>query len=205
MHIYVSGGAKNGKSYYAQRAAQALAGGACPGTAQAAGGAARHARECAAPGDLRRPLYYVATMLPTDEEDLARIARHLRERDGWGFTTVEQPYQIDEVPAGADPDGVFLVDSVTALLANEMFASRDPYADGGFDSGAPARVAEQLLRFLKETKDAVFVSDYIYGGGAAYDEWTLAYMEGLAYVDRQVAAACDRVVEIAAGQVIEYK
>ena len=184
MHIYVSGGAKNGKSYFAQRAARALA----------AGGSASS-----------RPLYYVATMLPTDEEDLARIARHLKEREGWGFQTIEQSHHIEEVPAKAAPDGVFLLDSVTALLANEMFASREPCADGGLDSDAPARVAAQLLRFLEETEDAVLVSDYICGGGTRYDEWTRAYMEGLAYIDRTVAAACDRVVEIAAGQRIEYK
>ena len=69
MHIYISGGAKNGKSYYAQRQAEALAEGG-------------------------RPLYYVATMLPTDDEDLARIARHLKEREGWGFTTIEQSHHI---------------------------------------------------------------------------------------------------------------
>ena len=180
MHIYISGGAKNGKSYYAQRQAQALA----------AGG---------------RPLYYVATMLPTDDEDLARIARHLKEREGWGFETIEQSHHIEEVPAKADPDGVFLLDSVTALLANEMFASREPSADGGLDSDAAARVADQLVRFLEETKDAVLVSDYIYGGGARYDEWTQAYMEGLAYIDKTAAAACDKVIEVAAGQIINYK
>ena len=188
MHIYISGGAKNGKSYYAQRTAQALAGGS---------------RESGT--ELARPLYYVATMLPTDEEDQARIARHLRERDGWGFRTIEQSHHIEEVPAKADPDGVFLLDSVTALLANEMFASREPYTDGGLDSDAPVRVADQLLQFLEETKDAVLVSDYIYGGGARYDEWTLAYMEGLAYIDKTVAAACDQVIEVAAGQIMEYK
>ena len=165
MHIYISGGAKNGKSYYAQRQAQALA----------AGGGADGAQ-------LVRPLYYVATMLPTDDEDLARIARHLKEREGWGFTTIEQSHHMEEVPAKADPDGVFLL-----------------------DSDAPARVAEQLVRFLEDTKDAVLVSDYIYGGGARYDEWTQAYMEGLAYIDKTVAAVCDKVIEVAAGQIINYK
>ena len=86
-----------------------------------------------------------------------------------------------------------------------MFASREPFTDGGLDSDAPVRVADQLVRFLEETKDAVLVSDYIYGGGASYDEWTRAYMEGLAYIDRQAAAVCDQVIEVAAGQKIYYK
>ena len=49
------------------------------------------------------------------------------------------------------------------------------------------------------------VDDYIYGGGASYDEWTRAYMEGLAYIDRRAAAVCDQVIEVAAGQKIYYK
>ncbi len=65
MKIFISGGVKNEKSYQAQRLARMLAHG--------------------------RPLYYVATMEPHDEEDDARIARHRQERDGWGFTTLECP------------------------------------------------------------------------------------------------------------------
>ena len=209
MHVYISGGAKNGKSYFAQRTAQALAAGVRPEDLfkgnPAGGHGARFPGGPEAAGALKRPLYYIATMMPTDEEDLARIARHLREREGWGFRTIEQSHHIEEVPAKADPDGVFLLDSVTALLANEMFASREPFTDGGLDSDAPVRVADQLVRFLEETKDAVLVSDYIYGGGASYDEWTRAYMEGLAYIDKTVAVACDQVIEVAAGQIMEYK
>ena len=34
-------------------------------------------------------MIYWATMEPVDGEDRARIARHLDERAGWGFSTVE--------------------------------------------------------------------------------------------------------------------
>lgn len=60
MNIFISGGCKNGKSYYAQRRAKDMA--------ENAG----------------VPLYYIATMIPHDEEDRIRIRRHLSERDGWG-------------------------------------------------------------------------------------------------------------------------
>ena len=40
------------------------------------------------------PLYYLATMIPVDDEDRARIARHLSEREGWGFETIEQGRNI---------------------------------------------------------------------------------------------------------------
>ena len=171
MHIYISGGCKNGKSHYAQRLAKALG----------------------------RPLYYVATMIPADSEDDARIARHVADREGWGFETIELGRSILSALDEADADGSFLLDSVTALLANEMFAP------GGFDAAAPARVAEELELFLRRTANAVLVSDYIFGDAAIYDAMTEAYVAGLAQIDRQIAAVCDAVLEVSAGRVICHK
>ena len=170
MNVFISGGCKNGKSYYAQKTARD----------QAAG----------------RPLYYVATMIPEDEEDRARIARHLRERDGWGFETVEQPVRILELADREEIDlkGSFLVDSVTAILQNEMFSR-----DGNIDYEAPERVASELVEFAKITGNKVFVSDYIYGDIGMYDETTEAYRKALATADRALAEVCDRVIEIAYG------
>ena len=171
MHVFISGGCKNGKSYYAQRVAQAA------GT----------------------PLYYVATMISTGEEDDKRIARHIRERAGWGFATLEQGRDILSCLRRADVRGSFLLDSVTALLANEMFAP------GGFDAGAAERVAGQLEEFARRTASAVFVSDYLYGDVGRYDSWTEEYRRGLALIDRRLAQKCDCVLEISAGQIICHK
>ena len=97
MNLFISGGCKNGKSFFAQEEAK------------------KQAEEKGV------PLYYLATMIPADDEDRARIKRHLAERDGWGFTTIEQGRNICGALEKADPEGVFLLDSVTALLSNEMF------------------------------------------------------------------------------------
>ena len=64
MRLLFIGGCKSGKSSAAQRIAKLLGENA--------------------------PLYYWATMEPHDDEDLARIRRHIADRDGWGFTTVER-------------------------------------------------------------------------------------------------------------------
>ena len=171
MHIYISGGCKNGKSYYAQRLAKALG----------------------------EPLYYLATMIPTDGEDDARIARNIADRAGWGFQTIECGRRILTALDGADSEGSFLLDSVTALLANEMFTPE------GFDPDAPARVAEELEAFLRRTANAVLVSDFIFGDAAIYDEMTEAYVAGLAYLDRKLAAAGDVLLEVSAGRAICHK
>ena len=171
MHIYISGGCKNGKSHYAQRIAKSLG----------------------------APLYYLATMIPVDREDDARIARHIADRAGWGFETIERGRDILSALNEADVSGSFLLDSVTALLANEMFPP------GGFDPGAPERVASELEEFLRRTASAVLVSDYIFGDAALYDDMTEAYIAGLARIDRRLALASDAVLEVSAGRVICHK
>lgn len=187
MNVFISGGCKNGKSMYAQTIARDMS------------------------RQQHKELYYLATMRPVDEEDLVRIDRHIKEREGWGFTTVEQSENIcqclninleskDSEHGSANPKGVFLLDSVTALLSNEMFKM-----DGSIDYEAPVRVATELKNFAEFTGNTVFVSDYIYGDAAEYDSVTEAYRMGLAQIDRTLSKICDRVIEVSFGNVIEYK
>ena len=171
MSTYISGGCKNGKSFYAQRVAKA-------------GGS---------------PLYYIATMIPHDDEDLARIRRHREERAGWGFETLECGRNIRSCFDTADPRGSFLLDSVTALLSNEMF----PH--GGVDMDAPVRIAESLEAFVDCAPNTVLVSDYIFSDAILYDALTEAYRRGLAHIDRRLAALCDNVIEVVDGQFIVHK
>lgn len=172
MSVYISGGCKNGKSYHAQRIAKALG----------------------------SPLYYIATMIPHDEEDRARIRRHLRERDGWGFETIECAAHITEALDKAENTGAFLLDSVTALLSNEMFSS-----DGAFDADAPMRVAQELGEFVERAPNTVMVSDYIYSDAMLYDPMTEAYRAGLAYIDRTLARKCGHVIEVVNGIMLFHK
>ncbi len=190
MNVFVSGGCKNGKSYFAQRLAKEMA------------------------EEKNLPLYYVATMRPTDEEDEARIRRHIEDRDGWGFVTIEQAEDIckaleqcgtaenreTESIANRRCEGVFLLDSVTALLSNEMFAS-----DGSIHPEAGAKVAEDLKRFAELTGNTVFVSDYIYSESRLFDELTEKYRESLALCDRTLAAACEQVYEVTYGIAKSHK
>jgi len=170
MNCFISGGCKNGKSYYAQHLT----------------------KEMADKNGL--PLYYIATMIPTDEEDHIRIERHMRERDGWGYVTIEQPINILEVFDKADKDGVFLFDSVTALLMNEMFPmGGEPVLD------VYGKISKELEEFCKISKNTVFVSDYLYSDCNNFDDLTDKYREGLAKLDRTLAKSCERVIEVSYG------
>ncbi|HWQ79457.1 MAG TPA: bifunctional adenosylcobinamide kinase/adenosylcobinamide-phosphate guanylyltransferase, partial [Anaerovoracaceae bacterium] len=173
VNILISGGCKNGKSYYAQQLAKRQAGDAVP-------------------------LYYVATMEPADGEDQARILRHRQEREGWGFTTLERGSGIGALDA--DFSGSFLLDSVTALLSNEMFRR-----DGTVDRTAYLRVAEELAQLADKSCDIVFVSDYIFSDAMKYEELTELYRKGLAWIDRTLAKKCDAVIEVTYGNVLMIK
>jgi Adenosyl cobinamide kinase/adenosyl cobinamide phosphate guanylyltransferase len=170
VNIFISGGCKNGKSYYAQHLA----------------------KQQAEQKDV--PLYYLATMEPADDEDHARILRHRQERDGWGFTTLERSRGVSGLDA--DFSGSFLLDSVTALLSNEMFQR-----DGSVDMTSYLRVAEELEELADKSGNIVFVSDYIYSDAARYDELTELYRKGLAWIDRVLAKKCEAVIEVTYGNI----
>ena len=176
MTVLISGGAKNGKSTLAQDLAVELA----------AGG--KH--------------YYVATMISTGAEDDERIRRHIADRDGMGFETVECFADIMDCLKTADADAVFLVDSVTALVQNAMFPVERNYE---MDTDAAIHCGESLVKFARTVRHAVFVSDYIYSDAQRYDQSTEEYRRCLAAVDRRLAAVCDTVVEVSAGQRIVHK
>lgn len=173
MTVFISGGAKCGKSSIAQDLAVALANGG------------RH--------------YYVATMIPSGKEDQERIRRHLADRAGMGFETVECFQNILSI---ADPEGVFLVDNITSLIQNALFPAEKNYE---IDLDGARRCADELVAFAGMVRHAVFVSDYIYSDAERYSESTELYRKCLADIDRRLAKVCDTVVEVAAGQCIVHK
>ena len=176
MNILISGGCKNGKSGFAQKVAVRLS-----------------------PEGKR---YYVATMIPYDDEDRKRISLHIADRAEMGFETLETGRDISSCLDRADKAGTFLVDSVTALLLNEMFPETH---SGSADPQAAERCIAGLVRIAREAKNAVFVTDYIYSDAARYDEFTEGYRSSLASIDRALAAECDTVIELCAGNVSYIK
>lgn len=175
MIVFITGGAKNGKSSLAQDLAVQLSGGGVH--------------------------YYIATMIPADEEDRERIRKHVADRDGMGFETVECGRHILSILDSVDPSGSFLLDSATALLMNELF---DP-TDWHLDVPSGQRCGEEMAQLAKRVANIVIVSDYIYSDAARYDEITETYRKCLADIDRKLAAIADVVIEMSAGNLYYHK
>ncbi len=99
----VLGGARSGKSRYAERMAMRYP----------------------------SPWTYIATAQAFDDEMLARIRSH-RQRRGDGWATIEAPLQLTEglIRAQAN-DGALLIDCLTLWLSNVMHADR--HVDGAID------------------------------------------------------------------------
>ena len=176
MTVFISGGCKNGKSTIAENCCLKLADGG--------------------------PLYYIATMIACDDEDRERIKRHVKSREGKNFITLEQPKGLLDCLKKSDPEnGTYILDSVTALLINEMYSPDSPDADP--DAGQ--RTAEDLKTFAKSVKNAVFVSDFIYSEAPEYSDYTKDYMKALALCDRTLAECCDVATEITGAIATTYK
>ena len=176
MTVFLSGGAKCGKSSLAQELTVKLSRGG------------KH--------------YYVATLIPSGAEDDDRIRKHLADRAGMGFETVECFRNILDCLKTADKEGAFLVDSVTSLIQNTLFPAEKNYE---MDIGAANRCADELVAFAHTVRHAVFVSDYIYSDAERYSESTEQYRKCLADIDRRLAQVCNTVVEVAAGRYIIHK
>lgn len=181
MNLWLTGGAGSGKSALAQKLAVQLS------------------------KDKRR--YYLATMIPRDEEDEARIRRHQKNREGLGFETVlcgeslRMKYLLECLTEHTE--STFLLDSVTALLSNRMFGASAFH----YNPQAAEEVLQEITELAQSADNLVVVSDGIYSDGTQYDEMTEHYRAGLAMIERTCAEMFDKVIlcEAGAARVIHDK
>jgi adenosylcobinamide kinase / adenosylcobinamide-phosphate guanylyltransferase len=165
--LLVLGGARSGKSAYAQSLAEAY-------------------------GSER---LYLATAAAGDEEMAARIARHQADR-GQGWTTLEEPLEIARaLLTHAQPSRVVLVDCLTLWLSNLMLAGRDP---------APAVTA--LADAIGELAGpVVLVSNEVGMGLVPDNKLGRDFRDWQGRANRELGAACDAVIFVAAGLPLQLK
>jgi adenosylcobinamide kinase / adenosylcobinamide-phosphate guanylyltransferase len=165
--VLVLGGARSGKSAYAQRLAEA--------------------------NGLER--LYLATAMAGDEEMAARIARHQRDR-AHGWTTVEEPLEIAAaLAAHTGPDRAVVVDCLTLWLSNLMLAGRDP-------GSAIKALAAAILDLSGPT---ILVSNEVGMGLVPDNKLGREFRDWQGWANREIGAACDAVIFVAAGLPLQLK
>lgn len=179
--ILCSGGARSGKSEFAERLALATAG--------------RKA--------------YVATGQAFDEEMIDRIKKH-QERRGEIWNNFEVPLHLakewQNISQTAD---VILIDCLTMFTTNHMMAhgSIQGQQDANQLEASVLTELESLLASIKscEDKTVIFVTNEI-GLGIVPDNKLARYFRDIASrVNRTVAAAADKLYLTISGVTIELK
>ena len=168
MIVLVTGGCKNGKSRYAEDLSIKLSN--------------------------KDKRFYCATMVAYDDEDRLRIKNHRRERMNKGFITIEKPIDIDLIVDNTNKDSIFLIDSLTALVLNEMFRfEKTKTIDEMIEY-----INNELYRLVNKAKNVVIVSDYIFNEIDNYSIFTKDYLKLFGNVSTYLASISDTVIEIVA-------
>ena len=189
--IVILGGARSGKSAFAERLAASSG----------------------------HPVAFIATAAAGDDEMRERIARHRASRPS-GWHTLEEPLDlVRAVRQAAELADVLLLDCVTLWLGNVLLhgsgqREKDEEAEGEFhitgglfDEGVLKEIEALLsaMKLLGPNKTLIVVTNEVgLGIVPAYPLGRL-YRDTLGYVNQRLAQAADRVYLMVAGMAVDIK
>lgn len=174
--ILVTGGARSGKSAFAERYAAALPG--------------RHA--------------YVATARIFDEEMAQRIAIHRKRRPS-SWQTWEIPQDLPETMERlCQSSDVVLVDCLTLYFSNYLFA-HDGEDDEAIIDGALAELQAVLAAFRQDGVMVVLVTNELGCGIVPMEHVSRLYRDLMGKINQAAAAEADEVYLSVCGITTELK
>jgi len=137
------------------------------------------------------PLYYVATMMPYDEESRQRIKKHQEQRAQKNFLTIECYTDLGRLRI---PErGTILLECIGNLAANELFAPE------GAGMRAVEAIKEGFLKLEQKCDNLIVVSNDVFADGSSYDVGTVEYLDILGTLNRDLSRYFERVVEVVCG------
>jgi len=178
MRIMVTGGARSGKSSFAERYAASL------GTAGT----------------------YIATAQPFDEEMEVRLALHKERRNESGFpwTTVEEPLAVADCLRSHAPavDQVVLIDCLTLWLSNWLFR----YEQEPDMEERVGRRVDELAEAVRGYAGTVLLVTNEVGSGIV-PEYKLGrvYRDLAGRMNQRIAEVCEEVFLVTSGIPVELK
>lgn len=168
--VLVTGGCRSGKSSFAQRYVEERAG----------------------------EKVYLATCPVFDGEMAARVLRHRREREGAGWTTVEEETELARAVAGAPAGAAILIDCLTLWVNNLMF--RAERNGGDIDEDAVTRLAGLVADACRSRSGiAVAVTNEVGMGIVPDNALSRKFRDLSGRVNQAFASAADEVYLLVSG------
>lgn len=185
--IFISGGARSGKTSFAETYAEKLA--------------------CSS----GNPLYYLATSKKEDQEMSNRIERHQQDREesSANWQTVERPADISGIVNSFSENAVVLMDCVTLLVTNELFQGafdENQYKDQTYQSQVKQRIVKGIIQLSKNVQYLLVVSnEVLYDPVNPENEVVWVYQKLLGEIHQELVAQADEAYLIEVGIAIRKK
>jgi adenosylcobinamide kinase/adenosylcobinamide-phosphate guanylyltransferase len=172
----VLGGARSGKSFYAQQMVD------------------------------RPPesVLYVATATAGDEEMAQRIAAHQANRPVH-WRTLEAPLKVGEAVQAAEPTRWVLLDCLTLLANNVLFSLPEPVKESDYQAAMDNELDELLKAFQNSPAEWVLVSNEVGLGLVPEYPLGRLYRDVLGRSNQRLAQAADTVIFMVAGLPMQVK
>ena len=174
---FVTGGARSGKSSYAERLASATG----------------------------RGVVYIATMETLDEELVRRVAAHRSARPA-SWETVEAPLDPAGALEAAGPGQCVLLDCLSLWVANRMGPLGDAPPSGDLaqlERTLQADVVRVIGAARAREGETIVVTNEVGSGLVPPYPLGRAYRDVLGRVNQQVSAAADRAWLLVSGRALE--
>lgn len=174
--ILITGGSRSGKSAYAQKLAESLAG----------------------------PRAFVATCPVIDDEMRERIRKHRQARQKRRWRTIEEPVDLPGALRDAKQYKVVLVDCLTLWINNLMFEAEKRRKTISEES--VTRQCQKLRTAGRAHSGTIlFVTNEVGMGIVPENALARLFRDLAGRCNREMAQVCDRVVLLVAGQPLELK
>ena len=166
MIVYIYGGVSSGKSEYAEELIS---------------------------GEFNKKIY-LATMENAGEHAGKRVEKHLLQREGKGFFTIEEPRHIKDL--NIDEDDNILLEDLTNLLSNNLF--NEAGLKNNFKE-ITEKIFSDIITLKSRCNSVFIVGNDIFSTERNQSRELDIFIDCLYSLHKQIIEAADRVIEVVYG------